>query len=183
MKKEILLALLSAIGANAFAENFSHEQLNELLAELPDKPVPENLQMGAMCYDMALPIMRQDYTCTICGGKIVLTEGDERLSDKMGAFENYQKYGIPKLTKLGLNVRVDPACLCPTCHKEGEDELMLVITVEGKEIRTPVQGDDFSILEAFLSGQSTWDGDFDDKFPLKDQMPRIRQLLGLTEEE
>ena len=67
-------------------------------------------------------------------------------------------------------VRIDPVI----CGIDRIDKLAWVIN--GK--RTVVQVHDAKILNAFLTGKKTWVREFGEEVPVKDSLPRLRQLLG-----
>jgi hypothetical protein len=201
MKKELLLA---AMGISSFtpgcmptgtedptlANSLPAGQVaskkidvDRLLKRLAEKPVPQELKMGAMCYEMASSPQRAEYVCPACGNKTIYA-----LNQLTGGWEapalsvTYYRKDVEQLNKLGLVSKLDETFLCSACKKEGVSGLFLEVTVKGRAVRTALQGQgDLRILIAFVQGDLVWKDTQDEEHPLKSELPRIKQLLGVTE--
>lgn len=156
--------------------------VDRLLKRLAEKPVPTKLEMGAMCYDMAMPPERAEYVCPACGTKTIhATKGPDGWNVPALSVKDYRT-AIEQLRKLGLDARLDESSLCSACRKEGVSGLFLEVTIKGRVIRNALQReDDLRKLIAFVQGDLVWKGEQDRELPLKPELPRIRQLLGVNE--
>lgn len=201
MKRELLLAAMGIAsltpgcvktgieadpkGSPGSAGNISASKVDvdKLLKRVAEKPAPTDLKMGAMCYDMAMPPERVEYVCPACGGKTIHVM-------KMPSFDwNVPAVAITdyrnlasQLRKLGLDAQLDETGLCSACRKENQTGLFLCVTVKGKTARNELHNlNDLRKLIAFVQGNLVWKGEQDQEFPLKPELPSIRQLLGVKE--
>jgi ribosomal protein L37AE/L43A len=161
----------------------SKVDIDRLLKRLADKPVPTKLEMGAMCYDMAMPPERAEYVCPTCGTKTIhaLNHLENGWDAPALSVKQYRTY-IEQLNKLGLVSKLDETFLCSACKKEGVSGLFLEVTIKGRVVRNALQrDDDLRKLIAFVQGDLAWKGDQDRELPLKPELPRIKQLLGVKE--
>lgn len=200
MKKELLLAAMGlasltpgCVKTGNDGNSTTDPQLNgevaskkvdvdRLLKRLAEKPVPTKLSFGAMCYDMASPPERTEYVCTVCGTKTIHSV------KHLGGWDNpaisVQNYRatLEQLRKLGLDAKLDESFLCSKCKKAGESALFLEVTINKRVVRNAlIEVNDLRKLIAFVQGNLVWKGDQDREFPLKPELPRIRQLLGVKE--
>jgi len=155
--------------------------LQALLKRVAEQPEPERLSPGAMCYAVALPFDRTDYVCPTCGAKTIhatLRAGRESPSVSIRAYRE----SVHKLNQLGLALRLDESALCSACKKEGADALVLEGSYQGRPTRCALRDlDDLRKLQAFVEGRLAWKDFFAREHPLKPELPRIRELLGMTE--
>lgn len=161
----------------------SKVDIDNLLKRVADKPAPENLNPGAMCYAMMAPPERAEYVCPSCGTKTIhaMNQLERGWGAPALAVKQYRGY-IEQLNKLGLVSKLDETYLCSACKKEGVSGLFLDVTAKGRVVRTALQGDeDLRKLIAFVQGDLVWKGDRGSELPLKPELPRIRQLLGIKE--
>jgi DNA-directed RNA polymerase subunit RPC12/RpoP len=200
MKKELLLAAMGLAsltpgcvktGGESISttdpqlkgvEAASKPDIDKLLKRLAEKPVPTKLSFGAMCYDMAMPPERAEYVCAICGTKTIHS------TKQLGGWDNpalsFQNYraNLEQLRKLGVDAKLDESYLCSKCKKEGESALFLEVTINKRVVRNAlVDVNDLRKLIAFVQGNLVWKGEQDREFPLKPELPRIRQLLGVKD--
>lgn len=159
--------------------------VDRLLKRLAENPAPQKLNFGAMCYKMALPPERVDYVCPSCGTKTIHALRDNHQGSGWDApalsVPHYRKY-VEQLNSLGLAVKLDESFLCSACNKEKKSSLYLEVTLKSKVVRTALRDmDDLRKLVAFLQGDLIWKGDRDEEHPLKPELPRIRQLLGIKQ--
>jgi hypothetical protein len=157
--------------------------VDRLLKRLAEKPVPAELQMGASCYDMANPPDRTEYVCPACGTKTIhATNQDGGWWDAPVLAVNGHRSLVDQLRKLGLDAKLDESSLCSKCTKEQKVALFLEINIKGQVVRNAlINMDDLRKLIAFIQGDLVWKGDQDQEFPLKPELPRIKQLLGVKE--
>lgn len=161
----------------------SKVDIDNLLKRVAEKPVPEELRMGAMCYEMAMPPERAEYVCPSCGTKTIhaLNHVSRGWRSEVLVIKQYRGY-IEQLNKLGLAAKLDESFLCSTCKKEGVSGLFLEVTLGKQMVRTAITDmNDLRKLIAFVQGDLIWKGDQDRELPLKPELPRIKQLLGIKE--
>jgi len=203
MKKELLLAAMGAASLTPGCMPTGAEDpmppdylstgqvaskkidVDRLLKRVADTPAPKELKMGAMCYDMASTPERVEYVCPRCGTKTIYAWNTKA---RMGgwnspalAIERYRSY-IVELNKVGLDAKLDESFLCSTCNKDGKASLFIEVTLGKQAVRTAlIDMNDLRKLIAFVQGDLVWKGDQDRELPLKPELPRIKQLLGVKE--
>lgn len=201
MKKELLVAAMGIASLTPGCDKTGNESasttdlqkkgevsatkpdIDKLLKRLAEKPVPTELNLGAMCYAMALPPERAEYVCKVCGTKTIHSTKQNRLAggwDSPALSVKYYRTYIEELKKLGLDAKLDESFLCSKCKKEGQSSLFLEVTIKNHVVRNGlVDMNDLRKLKAFVQGNLVWKGERDEEFPLKPELPRIRQLLGV----
>ena len=186
MKKEMMTTLLSALAAGGIsAEGLTQDQLDTLLKELAQKPAPKKLAPGAMCYSVAMPPERTEYVCPVCNAKTIAAKDTRWIRHSLDTYRRQ----IQQIKALGLDATLDERSLCETCRAKMEPppkdgEIFIVVKIGEKTTRTKIESeDDFSMLTAFLAKKDKWDAGAGRERPLKDELPRIRELLGMPEAE
>ena len=199
MKKEILAAALGMVAAgcsdkakdsakpsagnDAANQNITPEHLDTLLSELAGKSMPLFFEPGAMCYWPGRAFHRYEYDCPVCGGKTIWTDTCHAYQILSFANENRQFLAIVK--KSGLDASLDEQSLCGECRANGNapefGEIYLNVTLNNVTTKTLLKDYDMRKLAAFLQGRETWVAKQEEEFPLKPELPRIRQLLGVNE--
>ena len=154
--------------------------IEKLLAKVAATPPPAGLSMGASCYRMCVPPEREEYICMVCGTKTIHSLNKSDGWDNPALSVKYYRTYIEELIKLGLDAKLDESFLCSKCKKEGQSSLFLEVTIKNRVVRSAlVDINDLSKLIAFVQGNLVWKGERDEEFPLKPELPRIRQLLGI----
>ena len=185
MKREMLMTLLSALAAGGIsAEGLTQDQLDSLLKELAQKPAPKKLAPGATCYMVAMPPERKEYVCTICGAKTVIKKDDAGwdIGERLDTYRRQMRH----IKSLGLDAVLDERSLCATCRAKMErppeaGTFFMEVRIGEKTTRTIITGSDLSKLIAFLEKKDKWTAGAGRELPLKDELPRIRELLGMPE--
>lgn len=155
--------------------------LEKLLKAVSERPVPQKLSSGAMCYSMAAPPDRAEYVCPSCGAKTLHSLRNAGLGYQALSILEYRAY-VDQLKQLGLDIRLDESCLCRACTTESGKTLALEVAYKEKKTRSGLRDiNDLRKLLAFVEGRLVWKGEQDEEHPLKPELPRIRLLLGLTE--
>lgn len=161
----------------------SREQWREQLAFLAThEPQMPNEICIAMCYEMAMPYAAS-YNCEACKHKTLFADKSPRCT--IAGELNDIKTRADKLRKLGLVVVLDECCLCDHCYAEKyestdnieQGSLYWLITNDGKTVRTKYDDFDFYILRDFLKRKdlvTSFNGDVN---PLKNYVPRLKELL------
>jgi hypothetical protein len=168
-----------------------------MLKKLADTPPPTALAMGAMCYDPMIPPMRAEYVCPRCGER-TLYEND-KTSDKewykrLHGIARTVEWEIPacrrKFEQLrdvsGDAISFDESQFCRKCSPKVTDP-KLVLHVRYADGRSydfeGCESDDLRILRDFLAGKLATEADDESKYPLKDSLPRLQELLGVKPDE
>jgi len=174
------------------SQNLTPEQrIYKLLADLEKKPVPQ-LSSYSICADnFDYSTNRVEYVCRVCDSTTILRptkdntdEGDAYYWDFEWTIPGRRKL-IEEIQSLGLDAALDERSLCDACRPKINPppkfgDFYLVVWFDGKTTRTLLRYfEDFAILKPFLEGKLVWLGWYYDERPLKPEIPRIRQLLGL----
>jgi len=182
VKKELLAV---ALGLATFSQGCAPSgnktgqgpDIENLLMDLAKKPIPENLSPGAMCYEAAAVPDRAEHVCQSCGTKTIHTE-----ASLWEILDNQRTYHIcvDELKKLGWNVKLDESFLCSKCRKAEMAGFYLEITYNGQTATNKLtDSNDIRKLLAFAKGNDVWQGGQGAEYPLKPELPRIRELLGV----
>lgn len=163
------------LGAPVLTAKELEERLSRLARSEPAiKEVPV-----AMCYKVAAPPQTVDYVCPIDGSRT-------QYARDSAAYPMVRD--LPSLRQRvkelpGLNASLDESAMCRRCAPQGTGGVALVVRhPDGRTVRTDsVTSGDLLLLGEFLSGKEVHAGSRGAQTALKDQMPRIRQLLGLLE--
>ena len=162
------------------APPLTRAQLNDKLQKLAETPPPTELSFGAKCYDQAAPPETADFVCPRDGSRTQYTRN---------AAVAGRVRGLPALRQAaaalpGLSATIDDSEFCRTCTPKApaDPQLILVVkTPEGGEKRTRgVSYEDLQLLREFALGALKHEGDQGRETPLKDKLPRIREMLGVS---
>jgi len=179
--------LLPVVGAGS-AGKVSREEVRLALQRLAKSRPPAKLKMGAMCYTPAPHPLTADYVCPKCGEKTVYAFDS---SDAANRARNYD--AIEALLQLtacrrglaairGLDAELDESEFCRKCSpKASQPRLILVVRYpDGAPPHrfAGVTGEDLVLIREFLSGSRRHVGPNEGDSPLKDSIPRLRELLG-----
>jgi hypothetical protein len=173
------------------SDSMKRSDVRKRLLKLSEGKAPENLFMGAMCYEMALPPDRVEYTCPTCGAKTLYASGKEdkgaRIYWRMGFFE-WDLLACRRIVTQIKNLKITlvESQFCAKCSPDVENPvLVLLVHYDGEEEPHRVEDvalEDLQLLSEFLSGRKKHEGDFGVETPLKDHLERLEQLLGIEAE-
>ena len=192
LSKQALIALgVASVGMMGCSEaekpsadgTLARKQLDKMLEELAKNPVKSELRPGACCYMPISQPMRIEYLCPVCNAKTYHTKW-ENINDVQKANRYRQK--IQHIKKLGVNAALDETDLCSQCRQDkskDETSIYLNVTVDKRVIRTQLLHDDLDKLIAFFEKKDVWVSDNGATRSLKDEIPRIRQILGMEASE
>ena len=160
-------------------KQLSRADIQKRLQKLADQPAPTNLKLGAMCYKVAGPAERAEYVCPKCAEKSLYTKGlayvlESDIQDSRRQIRTLQ-------TLVDRSITLDESEFCRKCSPEIKDpRLILKINFDdGKSnIVTKVTPNDLLLLNEFFLGKRVHDAGQDAETPLKDCLPRLRELLG-----
>jgi hypothetical protein len=187
MKKKLLITGLLLESLIAASGDISKDDINKQLEKIAEEPAPAKLAPGAMCYEIAAPPNRIEYHCPKCKTKVLL---DHNSAPMRGFIKIEQiRSWADELRKLGLDCKIDESDFCPKCSKdkvfdkEHPRALYWIITVDKREVRNKVQSFDYQLLRAFMKKELKVKTSTGREEPIKKYLPRLRQLLGLTDKE
>ena len=156
------------------------DALRERLEKLAASEPPKELSLGAMCYRPAMTPDRFDYVCPTCKAKTVLANPKRsRNSRELDACRRQLKQ------IKGLKAELIETGFCATCFPKAKvPSLDLVIhNADGTSHRVNgTSSNDLLLITEFLAGETKHKGGQGRETPLKDHLPRLRQLLGLPKE-
>jgi hypothetical protein len=178
-------------------KSLDREQVRDLLKKLVNTPAPKDLKSSfAMCYNTAPPPTRADYVCPKCGERTVYDAGDnvpplERADRdtipivqwEIAACRRKMK-GLQKVA--GDAMSLDEAQFCRKCSpKVNAPKLVLHVKYKGEKPRDieNIESEDLRLLQDFLAGKSVTEDDAGCKSLLKDDLPRLQELLGVKLDE
>ncbi|MFH0887084.1 MAG: hypothetical protein V1843_02830 [bacterium] len=154
----------------------SKTAIQQKLADLSKKPAPTELKMGAMCYDMAGPPERVEYTCPIDNTKTLYTQNTDTVSwDIPAARRLIKTINNPAFT-------LDESEFCKKCNPNiTAPKLNLIVKYAGQKPYTMenISPNDLKLINEFLSGQDKHKTSNDAELPLKDYSDRLKVLLDV----
>ena len=165
----------------------SNAEIERMLERIETRPAPE-MKMGAMCYDMCMPPPVTEYVCPVCGEKTLYPVPKGQWSTPLNFLEDLrgmQAQAQMEAVKRGASVELDEKAYCRNCRPEAVERPAAVLVVQlpdGRQTRTEnfTEGD-LGLLRDFFAGKDVKVGDQDDEMPLKESLPRLRELLGMAE--
>jgi hypothetical protein len=173
-------------------QSLDRAAVRAMLKRLADAPAPTQLALGAMCYDVSSPPLRVDYICPKCGER-TLYDSSKVATEKpydMGITWTverelpYCRSEFQELRKVaGKAIAFDESQFCRKCSpKVTRPKLVLHISYQGGKVRDveAIDHRDVRILREFLSGKLKTKGDNEGESPLKTDLPRLQELLGVT---
>ncbi len=157
----------------------SKGEIEKMLRRLETQKAPKP-KMGAMCYDVAAPPSRAEYVCPRCGEKTLYTSGDtEFIARELEACRREFDM-LKKETKLPISL--DESSYCGHCSPNArQHQLIFSITYDNGRTHTdsPITCQDIQMLKAFLQERLSYPTSYGEYRPLKEQLPRLMELLGV----
>lgn len=160
-------------------KGMSESTVDSLLAHLKVTEPPDPV-MGAMCYDMAMPMLVEEYVCTVCGERTVYPDGSWLLTELPECRSMVESIN----GAVDFNVELVETALCSHCEPETVTPAMFLRVTRGDgEIAffDAVSRFDLTLLTYFLDGSLTYTGDYGEEQPLLPHAARIAELLGAGE--
>jgi len=160
----------------------TREQLDKMLEETAKKKVKKTEPIFACCYIPCCPPGRIDYICPFCKTK---THHAERENIKYVEDVDWYRQEMKCIKELNLDAALDETDLCSQCRRDKDTNatnLYILVWVDKQVVRTPLKKHDLTKIIAFLEKKDVWVGECDATYPLKDELPRIRAILGLEED-
>lgn len=168
--------------------SLSAEGLRQRLADLEKAPPPV-AKMGAMCYKPIGMPDQQEYICPKCGEKTLYAQSDEKDGQVLWQLSKLadcrrEVKSFPKSDD--VTIALDESEFCSHCSPDAESPA-LVLVVKYKDGRThrtsSVNTTDLRMLRDFLRGEKSYETFNEGSQPLKEYVPRLREMLGLAEED
>ena len=199
-----------AIQTDTIQPLFSKTQIEEKLKRLAETPPPTNLSWGAMCYrSVSYFDAAVSYICPICGAKTLygrpfLDIGEKKFTPDYSTGElkpvifeerSYDSYGKANINACrreiqkikGIKVALDESEFCKHCSPYTTNPILyLLVNIggESKTVKIPnVSWTDIRLIQEFLSGSLVHKGGNESETPLINYIARIKELLGVKEEE
>ncbi len=164
-------------------QSLSRAEIDARLRDLESREAPKP-KMGALCYDMAAPPERVDYVCPKCGEKTLYTKGEAAFAERDLLNCRRQFETIRKISPQSLIL--DESAFCEHCSPGvAKPGLALRIAYSDGTIHeaSPIVPDDLYLLKGFLEGGLSYPTWNEGASPLKERLPRLRELLGIPESE
>lgn len=186
MPLSIAGSLLAVLAADA--AGIDRQELEKKLQELAKSSPPTKLAPGAMCYDRAVQLERMEYTCPVCQEKTLYpAEGTWSIQESLRQADSYRRL-VKQIQAKGIICRLDETAFCQKCNR-GQDPKTFVLEVQWPDQAKPHRAslrnpNDLELILEFLEGKKVHQGIAGDgigETPLKNHLPRLRELLGLEE--
>jgi hypothetical protein len=160
----------------------SRKEIDEGLRRLAATPPPPTESHGAMCYSpVARPADAVTYICPKDGTRVVHKE--EQAKGPLARSIPALRGQVKALRASGLDATLDESALCPKCAKRGQPtrvDLLIRFPDDPDLHRYPgVTTRDLGLIQELLSGTGIHHAGGPDTEPLRDSLPRLRQLLGI----
>jgi len=160
------------------------ETLKARLEKISKNPPPKDLKPGAMCYSMVGPPDRIEYVCPACGEKTLYARDASGARGGTVPFLTFELQQCREMVKRlqDFNISLDEHEFCRKCSPATKTPALILITgYPGEKIHVvrDVRSDDLQLLIEFTSGSDRHDGGMIGEKPLKDYVPRLRELLGI----
>ena len=151
------------------------EQTKKELAKL--EPVKESEPaMSAMCYEMAAPPERIEYTCPVCGERTLHAFGSVVDADELATCRRLMQ-ALPARVLVSL----DESALCQKCCPDSANpQLVLVARYQngGSESTAGVRAVDLELLTAIVAGRTAVDAP-EVKASMLGNLARLQELVTL----
>jgi len=160
-------------------KSLSRPELIAMLDRVKTNRPPEE-RMGALCYETVTIYERVDYICPHCGEKTIYAKSREaygliELQDLAREFGIFQK-----ISPLKMDIEENGYCKHCLSGNLPRGATLVVTYEDGSSHRCfPFSMTDLKILKALLAGKLLWDAGNDNQFVLKEQIPRLQELLGV----
>jgi len=154
------------------------QQLQERLETLSRSKPPSELSHGAKCYKRAMPPATADYLCPVCNSRTHHTlQAAVVIQQQLPSIQDLLK-DLP-----GVKLTLDASEFCKKCKPDVEEpQLILKVQIPGEKEIHQVRGitvQDARLIKAFLEGKDKYPSSYGREFPLKEQLARVRELLGI----
>jgi len=164
--------------------NSSQAEIENMLKQIDTKTAPEG-RMGAMCYEMAVPIEYQEYVCPLDGQKTAYNRKDYDIYELVASITEMRRLveHLNSMTNLA-KFQLDEKRLCHSCFSNIpiKERYVTLITKypDGKEcLYEKVTLEDLRILVGLFEKKLLYNSDRDAEIPLKNVIGKIEEILGI----
>ena len=164
--------------------NSSRAEIEDMLKQIETKTAPEG-KMGAMCYEMSMPLEYQEYVCPVDGQKTAYNRKDQDIYELVASTVEMKRLVEHLNSVTGLaKFKLDEKRLCHTCSpdiKTNERYVTLITKYpDGREyLYEKVMLEDLRILVGFFEKELIYKSDSDAEIPLKKEIGKIEKILGI----
>jgi hypothetical protein len=165
-------------------KSLSRSSLIALLGRVKTSQAPPP-RMGAMCYETMAVYERVDYICPHCGEKTIYPSGDKDAYELLALAKLDREFDLFR-KQAPLKMAIEENGYCKHCASGSRPRgVTLVVTYEdGATHRCfPFNINDLNRLKALLSDQLAWNAGNDSTKSLKEDLPRLQELLGVKLED
>lgn len=160
-------------------EKASRAEIHDRLMALAESKAPEELNPGAMCYEVAMPPDRKEYVCPVCGEKTIYTnESQFSIIDNVNSCRSW-------ITSIrGLDLRLEEYNFCHHCQPDTNQVpgYKIFIRYKGEpneeELKNAGAGS-LQFIYEFMNGDKTHSDYYDNETPLKDYIGTISGFFGI----
>ena len=171
-----------AITAKA-VKSMSRADVEKKLQNIAAQKAPIPL-MVATCYKVAVTPKRAEYVCPVCGEKTLYTDNTAQFINRNLEKVRIEFANLKRATD--LQVELDESSLCKKCHLETLNRtwVLKITYADGSKHEYPkVLPDDLVLLRFFFCDSLTYLDSINHEQSIKPKLPRLRELLGIKEEE
>lgn len=160
---------------------FNKSDIKTKLHILASTPAPKTERtMGAMCYaPIRMPTV-VEYICPVDGEKTIYTNS---LVYYVDAVIPQMRYMLSMIH--GIHIELDESEFCRKCNPDIENPKVYLTTRIDENTSTKVaiySATDLTLLQAFLNDRLVYSTGPDGDTPLKDQLKRLEEILGVKAE-
>ncbi len=163
-------------------DSMTRARIEQMLGQLQKKKAPKPT-IAAMCYTIAVPPLTAEYVCPECGQKTLYANDEARFVEQ--ELESCRREFDQVVQSTNLKMGLDESSFCEKCSPNATQHQMILTLsyADGSTHSVSLRsGLDLRILRDFFRGQDAFEGDLPrDRFPLKDRIPRLRELLGVDD--
>lgn len=160
-------------------KSLPRSELAAILKKLKASHPPE-IRLGALCYETVAIYERVEYICQNCGEKTYFPRSEE--GDKLLALQELEREFSVFSKKSTLQIDMEINGYCEHCDsgKKPRGATLIVTYQDGTVNRCfPFTLKDLNLIKALLTGKLLYDAGWDNEFVLRDEIPRLIQLLGV----
>jgi hypothetical protein len=160
-------------------KSLTQSELAAILKTLKVSQPPE-IRLGALCYETVTIYERLEHFCQHCGEKTYYPRSEE--ANKLLALQELEReFGVfSQKSSLKMDMEVNGYCAHCDSGKKPQGATLIVTYRDGAVNRCfPFTLKDLNLIKALLTGKSLYDAGWDNEFVLRDEIPRLTQLLGV----
>ena len=165
-------------------ENKSRDSIAARLRNLAESSSPAINTVHAMCYAPLMEPIHAEYLCPVCGEK-TLYGVKSHLVNTVSYDIPAARRNVSSIKDRDVKVSIDEKSFCKKCSPATTTpRLCMTVSYSGDTLRHTTCGitsDDVLLVSEFLSGKTKHNEGFGVGSPLKNSMPRLKELLGVAD--